>query len=753
MKKWIVNLLLHTRGSVSVYFIVILLPIFLFHAVLIDFARIKAAEREAELSVKTGVRSVLSNFDPTLQPYGLFALDRGVQSLVPLFTQVVEHNLSSSSSLEPNTISLQSMYSLANQLVFEKQILDEMKYKAPIEYSLALVNKFKKTGLSANLQATAQFSDLSEKLESLLKLRYDALETAWNDSLKFLTKAEAINQKYVKRLNDLNKLSGQIGIQTYEDVNKSISDIQVQLDQVQNTLIHLKESLQSLNGTLSGLKTTVKENVERIRDLKDNVSNIETSITSLEQSYGDLTSKKDELGQLLLQIVEYVALMHSSMMEITSDFTQLSAEFSLTQASLLKAVEHNNELELEKNKLSNNVPNDSIFNRIVIYDQDYFAHYRIGLSKVLAQFNGMKTKWLATLIFANDFSQTWSQETGAMSSQINEFRSNQSQKEQERRNLNELTNRKKGEYLNQTKSILNEAKKAIGGCISEGEDDPIAAAYKKLSGKPSDPEPGLFKKYQLYNRNENKLIADLYELDDGDDNGDGDEKKLEEESVSWMKKFTPLLAEFRDELYTNEYALSKFTFRTDLASQMGNHRLQKQEVEYLLYGFNSCLKNYSAAYGEMFVFFTAIRTTEALMQPQTELLNVGSPLLVLLAATAQGALEAFKDMNSILDGKEVSLIKKLPKVTITYKELLRILLLIHSNDVNLLSRMQALIELNTGESLFDKTTYVQGTAVVSVRLWFMPAFVRSLENVGLSKCNMTKANRCGISKTAVMSYD
>jgi hypothetical protein len=65
------------QGAVSLYLILILIPIFLLCALLIDFSRLKVAEKELENAVRTGVRSTLSAFSPALHDYGLYALDQG----------------------------------------------------------------------------------------------------------------------------------------------------------------------------------------------------------------------------------------------------------------------------------------------------------------------------------------------------------------------------------------------------------------------------------------------------------------------------------------------------------------------------------------------------------------------------------------------------------------------------------------------------------------------------------------------------
>jgi hypothetical protein len=237
-------------------------------------------------------------------------------------------------------------------------------------------------------------------------------------------------------------------------------------------------------------------------------------------------------------------------------------------------------------------------------------------------------------------------------------------------------------------------------------------------------------------------------------------------AMNLISSIETVLAEVRDEFYLDEYAVSKFNYRTlglekDISgqvkaskelSQPEGHVLVNQELEYLLYGANSCLGNYSAAYAEMFVFRLAVGTAEALLEPHIQSLNVGSPLLVFLAAVAEGAVKAQMDMVKLVQGEPVPLTKKLGSVfSLTYKDYLRIFLLLHSRDKVLLSRMQALIELNTGIPLKQSATYLSGTATTSVKLWFLPGLMKVLGAADLYSCRVV-GGRCVITNTGVMAY-
>ncbi|MEX2461364.1 MAG: hypothetical protein WD469_08720 [Paenibacillaceae bacterium] len=642
------------KGSVSVYLIVILVPIFLFHAVLIDYARVKLAERETEMAVKSGLRSVLAGFDSDLQPYGLFALNDKDEQANSLFGEMIKQNLTPEypgkyihlldERLNDQTNSLKSIYTLANQTVFHQQILEEMKYVAPLEYTLEIVDKFNKTEIPAQLNASKQFFANAEKLEYLLEQRNQALDEAWSSSTQFLDDAETMTLNY-------------------------------------------------------NLEVNVLEN----RDESEVI-----------QSKNELSSR------------------------LSSDYTDLTNQYSSILMQIDDAEEKNSLLNQEKMRLMAesglSMTENDVFKAILIYDIHYFSLYRTELGKTLALFSGLNTLMASTQTNITSFIETWKQSSNGLLQQTQGIKQNQGNLETKRQQAYNQTKLKKNEQKNKLDQALESAKGGSQGCTILHEDT-YSQSYAELKGDLGGSTPGLYAKYQSYNMNteETKETEQPFKLESG--------KKTSQSSLIWIQQFSAKATDFRDDLYLNEYVLNKFNYRTlQMDAPRANRSLKNQEVEYILYGLSSCSGNYAAAYGEMYVMLLAIRTMEALLKPQNELLNFGSPLLVFLAAAAQGAIEARSDMNTLLKGEAIPILQKSPKLTIDYKQLLRIFLLLHHNEERMMSRMQALIELETKSSLINKATYIQGSAVISLRLWF-----------GLPVCK-TVHNRCEIKRTAVMAY-
>jgi hypothetical protein len=84
-------------------------------------------------------------------------------------------------------------------------------------------------------------------------------------------------------------------------------------------------------------------------------------------------------------------------------------------------------------------------------------------------------------------------------------------------------------------------------------------------------------------------------------------------------------------------------------------------------------------------------------------------------------------------------------IQLTYKDYLRVLYLIHHDGSKMLSRIQALIELNTNADLAQRPTEIQTTLTASLRLWFVPGAMKLTGH-------KTAERREVWQQTAVMAY-
>jgi multidrug efflux pump subunit AcrA (membrane-fusion protein) len=653
--------------------------------------------------------------------------------------------------LEPAGSGITSMYSLGSHAVLKKQILEEMKYRAPMIFSLELTDKFKKTGLASNLGQASQFSKNAFKIEALIDERDDNLDRAWIHWTSIHQKAAAIHPFYQTQLSDLNQLSNKIGIHTAVEVKQSLNN-------AKRDIKELGDQVKKIDGQIGDLIEAGNASASAIRRLRDTKTAIRTQIS-------DLNDKISDLEQLLQDIIKYTELLVILKFKSTADLAELKSKLNLFDEALSKAQAANDQLNAELRTMDTQVASSTpykaneAFQSIHVIQKQALDEYGSRAASAVATFSGLQSQLGSVWLFDADNYRNATDTLELFWENANSLFVDQGAKEKMRnKNKSEVVNSKR-DLRRKAQPYLDQVTRAMGTCSFVSSTDPFKELYVTLQGEPSKGSAGYYQAYMTANQQTNitQPVPDIH-LDNAD--------KAGASAMNLVFSMENLLNDVRDEFYVDEFAVSKFSYRTlglekDITGQVKqskemsrpeSHALANQELEYLIYGANSCIGNYAAAYAEMFAIRLAVGTAEALTEPHIQAMNAGSPLLVFLAAVAEGAVKAQLDMMKLVEGEAVPLSKKLGSVfNLAYKDYLRIFLLLHSRDKVMLSRMQALIELNTGISLEKSTTYLSGRATSSVKLWFLPGMMKILGASDLYSCEMT-GNRCHFTKTGVMAY-
>lgn len=739
-------------GSVSLSLILIIAPLFTFHTTLIDAARVRMGERQAEAATKTALRSVLSAYDPSLQGYGLFAVGHSPEASAALFSQVLRENLDPGGTgaftlVEPAPVaeSLKPTYTLGNRSVFQRQVLEEMKYRAPVEFALSVTDKLKnKSNATAMMAGVSQFSQQAQKAEQLMAERDGELDAAWSAAQQMAEKASVFGGYYAKKLQRLDELCALIGFRDAEDIKRSIQSLKTQAD-------GLRKAIAERQAGLAGLLQAGAQAAEQ-------VAAIQQSINDLERSWSELNGQIGELEQILQYIAEYTLLMNTTKLEAKRDretLTEMAADV-FGRLDRAKALDDQIRSETPTLPAGSDIAPEA-WSALTNPDSYYMA-YKTGIGGIGALFNGFEAAMDATTLLLGDNRfdaermQLLSASNDAYVQKAALFIGEQRVEEQKRTAAGENVNRRKKEQKQLFANIWDQARKIWADC-GDGADEP----YKRLEiGDPAAGELPLFQKYMDYNRIEPTVAYESGDMGNADETVKSTPGTIDR----LLNGIASATGEFRDELYINEYALTKFNYRTygketgpdgkakpdyEL-SQRAGHVLPGQEAEYLLYGLNSCLKNQSAAYTEMYALRLIVRTAEALMEPEAKIVTAGNPVLTLLWALAEGAARAFADMTKLVNGEEVPITAKTPPtLTLNYKDYLRLFLLLHTKRDPMTARLQSLVELNTGRDLREAAVQLQARTDTNLRLWFMPY---TLAAIGYP----VDDNQARLSKTASLSY-
>jgi hypothetical protein len=613
------------HGAVTIYTILIIVPIFIFQAVLIDFVRIKVASMEAEQAVRAATRSVLSAYDKHLLDYGLFGLKANAEEQKTIANRVLSKYGTDGtqndtfrwlvlSTLE-NQTSVIPMYSLGDHRLIYQQILEDMKYKAPIEFTRNLYDKW--SGKKEIVDQTIEEVHQAEGLDALLQQRENRLENAFNQVEQMITLIDDVYVSYNSKLSD-NYTDGEVEV-----------DSDALLATARNDFLELQQHYQTMSGYV--------QDAEQIE---------QNMLQQWDQETG---------GKL---------------------------------------------------------------NEVYIIGHEFYLNYTISATTPISTFGAYINQLAAdqedgfqtanTQLFYDSFQAWFAQRSNDENRRVAAYE-NLKQKKKEQKKI--------------IKNQMDQTKQAVNAQVCSNVN---AEQYDHLKTY-----------YQIYLNINNSMNQQEYDpgasLDQSSD-------QYQTNSISFLSQLTNITESIRDEAYINEYAMYYFNHRTSsiqgfvspLQDKLNQHALQGQEVEYILYGLSSCTANRMAAYTEIYMLRFAIRMLESLMDVRKA--AVGSPLLTVLIAAAEGGIRAYGDMVRITNGEEVPVFAKWGTLTMNYADYLRMFLSVHSKDDRKLSRIQALIQLNTQIDLQQRPAYIELKSIMTVRLWFI------------------RGKQYQIKKTAAMSY-
>ncbi|MBY0013241.1 hypothetical protein [Paenibacillus typhae] len=706
-----------TGGSVSIFLIAALAFVFLFTAVLIDYARIAAANVQQERLARAAVRSVMSSYDLSLQQsYGLFAFggDDGSQ----LLSAVLNDNLFESGrgdafNLLPvklDSSALDWSRPVGSYDIFRRQIAEEMKYKAPVDFALELAGKFKP--LSAAMGEASRSTKVLGKLQPLYDAREAALDQMLERRRQAAESARDLQQTIMNPPQDYissrtlsnvasaadiaamyNDYVGKYYTDLYRDREKEPEryqyDIGRYLQQSQNLISRIPEALSAVRLKHDSLLAEARAALQQAAELNSQMKNV------LEQS----RSSGAEAGQASAGSWDIPG----------SESTGLGTE------ALAKLREQEDALILSPDELSGMERNISSQEQAA----QAFEPAVSALPAVLTEASGlyadlsrMNRAVLDASQAVSGYLQNYGNSGAAISVEAAKIESHRTS-DGERKQMEK-----------EAKVKLGEAMKLVDQLRSFG--DNAAAAGQRYS---------TLRKYY----GENIRFNHAQETAAAADSGSTD---IYSAAGSAMGKVDGLYTSIgsimtgaRDRLFQTEYAalyfphfdLSTLTAAAEsgdsvvsaLADQLDPHA---QELEYILYGFHNPAGNVAAAYSEIFALRLAIRTMEGFIENA----RLSNPLAILAAALLYGVEQAVQDMLMLCRTGEVVMSKYLP-VKLDYRGYLRLFMLLHGAGEAELSRMLALIRLNTGINPQERFTYAAADIRTGLRLWFLPGAVKLLD--------------------------
>ncbi|MFD0620629.1 hypothetical protein ACFQZR_24490 [Paenibacillus sp. GCM10027629] len=737
------------HGAVTVFLMMIVAIIFMFIAVFIDYARIAAFQFQTEQLAKSGMRSVMSSYDPILQEkYGLFAQGgtdsnslladslkqaTGIQSLKGSAVRLLD--------IVPDTQSIEGSNQLGRYPVFEHQIQEDMKYKAPIDFTLEIINRLKP--MSQQMKEASRTTDLLvslqkqyEKREKLMdevlqaqqraseqvsRTNFDVRYVGGNGQYSIantmvgtISRAvdiaaqyeDYVRMKYADSMRDEDE-SPAYSDETSgyeEDVRSFKRDFRELVDRVQR---QHREKLQAvlpkfadIRALNEQMKRTIAEARSQNKEAYDQVGNGRTPSGGLPEIPGNTSTAIEDIRKQVDQLI------------LPDEFIQ---QFEREVQGQIQAFER--------------------FERV---SQDFDSIVSSAVPSTTGSAYPLKQAVIRLSQAINDYLNAYVRHGGvnvlqSREAAIQAYRSSDA----ERKKAEAKSKAKLGEVVGLLKKL-----KEVGAGAQKGQEQ-----FNQLR--------------QFYDDNLNfnaraEQEASQSNLNDQPEDASKDSMSMMDDLYGGM---AGMLVGMRDEFYRNEYAVNRFTrfepeklkdlFTSKNMSDQLVDALQvpSQELEYILYGFHHPGSNLAASYGEIFSVRLAIRTMEGLV----ECSRMGNPLLILAAAILYGVEHAIQDMLELVNNGDIEMSKYVP-VRLTYKDYLRMFLMLHSRNEAMMSRMLAVIQFNTKINPNERVTTIEGDVRASIRLWFLPGVMKTLRLTQFISQGEVEGSRYYITKKAAFTY-
>lgn len=675
------------KGSISIFLIITFVANYLLAALLVDATRVHAAKTEVQAAAEIATQNILTRYDEYLyELYGLFAVtdmdqNKIASSVKDYIDQMVCLGVGEDSSLskvmdqsvffdagidkawKPYELDLNvkagSNVTLASNDVLKSQILDQMKFRAPVQIAdsfldfLDTVNELEDTK-----KAVEEKTESDEKLQDCL----DSLEEAEKKAKKIKNKvinytlqptelsekpkSASTATKFVKTLENMDKRLGNIKVSSATDLDNAVNsarrDFISGLNKVSDNAKNLCGALNSLSSTFSSVKEKFRNMIDKdlvpARDAAANDSSLNSNTReAMKNAYqADINNAQEHIKK----IDGYISAI-DKILEPLNDLNGYS--FSATS--------RRNEVRKTYSKLDELIES--------IKEEGKKEEYNYSLKEIVK-----KDEFSIKKAF-------WQDEQYTDCAGFFEFSNRKLQKALDAVNGFNIGSNAGNEVNEEVKKKEPEFDKSDKDRLS---DIPADAVVKDDDKDKNDKKDGA-----------DDDGADTLKSSYGKSNASGEMDNI-------FSKLTDMLSELgtdiRDNLYIDEYIMTYFRsyvhhYKMVNDSTVGKDGYDKvispkygqdqyiklettaAELEYILIGSTDTSVNLAGVYGEILLWRMALNTLSVFMTPEIyqSIIEISSaagmfaPLVVLGLVLVTAATQSALDTQAIMSGKEVSVVR------------------------------------------------------------------------------------------------
>lgn len=637
------------------------------------------------------------------------------------------------SKLESSTLHAASY--LGSHEVFARQVLEDMKYKAPVDFTLELVTKF-----APMAEAMKEASVTLSLLERMRKL-YERREA-------HLAKVLELQERSASEMRD----SGIHALIPVQSAGVSAAE---------NTALSIASEFKAYAAKvklLSELPAADTENTSKeIRAYEQKATAFSVMLRRLSSEQLDQQMKQQ--GNAMREL-EAARALNEELLKLAEEASQQqdSTGYDAVSKAIAEGAEEYelpdgtaDDIEQVKAAAAELVKSDDWFNAYV----HELEAQGIAAAAIDAEAAAYQDKSLASLIRPVVSSSSEALYDSAASIRL----AYEGYEEKYIRPASVMVNRKQEheqgglkaklkQQEEEANSLWKQARSLLNGLTTVLQSEEHLQVFEQVKQRYND--------NMLFNEQIDETITDapMGKASDAHEAAEHSTAKMS----GLFAGMAGMLERTRDSLYFGEYAVHRFAFFApqhlySMIMEGNMSELEKaasfhnQETEYIIYGFHNSVGNIAAAYGELFAIRFAVRTMEGLIASR----SLGHPLLILSAALIYGLEKTMEDMLAFAERGSAPL-SKYVKVELSYKDYLRLFILMHgAGDKASMARMIAVIEQNNGVVLSAVPSGVTGEANVSMELWFVLGLIRVIGSLGLLEGKVV-GNRYETTQTIGGSY-
>lgn len=428
------------RGSISVFIIFILISVILFEFVLLDVGQSMMLNHQLDQLSESSLRSIHAEYDKSLSEYGLYGINNIDEKKNKLIKQMKSNNINNSNKIFSSIIDIKiekfSSTSFLNDInVLQSQILNEMKWRAPLEWSFVAIDKLKQSNPSEAIEKSVKIAEFSKEFEKKLDNYYKTyieLDNLVNELFGNNGLIDSYCESSKISLGKLEKETNYAAFITLWNIyvlemklkqpqfNLQIEKFMSKLDTLKNLHEELQKELVNIEFSTYPQQLLISESYFNkiklsTKEIQSLISGMSSLINSIDHLVGsDFTNRKQELLNSIGEVLQAIGLIfayHNSEFTIINNGVndrlasqKESKNLISRNISELKSVLHScqnidNQFEFTGNLMNSNEigmealkKTESIFKSIEVFTNHLYVS-EFALNKFnYRTFNGSKEK-------------------------------------------------------------------------------------------------------------------------------------------------------------------------------------------------------------------------------------------------------------------------------------------------------------------------------------------------------------------------